>query len=180
MRFSVKHDLNRALRELSNHPAVIKAANRALNRTGDQVQTRVVRDLAQQTGLKQKDIRAALIRVRAQWTRLLTSLTASGRTLNLIRFGARQTRAGVSANAWGQRRIYPHTFIANRGRTVFRRAVIGGKRVRRLPIVPVHGPSIPREMAREAIRQAVEQTVHEQWPKNFQHELEYYLSKARS
>ena len=44
-----------------------KAVNRALNRTGDMARTRVVRELAKQTGLPQKTIRKAVKVKRSSW-----------------------------------------------------------------------------------------------------------------
>lgn len=174
MQISVKHDVQSALRSLSDlqRNAVPRAAARALNRTADQVQSAAVKEIAAETGLLQKDVRAVLTRIRATWDKLTAVVISSGRAANLIRFGARQTRAGVSANAWGKRKVYPHTFIANQGRTVFVR-----RGAARLPIRPVFGPSIPREMAREKVAALLKRTAAERWPINFKSELDFYTGK---
>lgn len=179
MKIDVRADVAKARRTLRSwqQSALPKATAAALNRMGDQARTLAVKELAAVTGLKQKDVRAGLSRQRATWSKLSTAVIAIGKSLNLIRFGARQTKAGVSASAWDKRRIYPGTFIANQGRTVFRRETVGGKRVGRLPIVPVHGPSLPREMAKAAVMDKLAQAVQAKWPAEFARQLQYYLSK---
>lgn len=180
MRIDVKADIKAALRELNRvqREQVPKAAARALNTTASQVQSAAVKELAAETGLKQKDVREVLRRTRATWTNLVAAVIATGRAVNLIRF-TRQTRdaarkgPGVRANAWGKPRVYRGTFIGNQGRTVFVRQGEG-----RLPIKPVHGPSIPREMAREKVKKHLEQTIKTRWPINFARELKYYLSRS--
>lgn len=180
LQINVKADVQRALRQLGNErAAVIKAAARALTRTADQVRGAAVKEIARETGLKQKDVRVALKRVRAKPTNLIAAVIATGRAVNLIRF-TRQTRAqaqragGVIANAWGKKRLYRSTFIGNVGRTVFRRTGAG-----RLPITAVHGPSIPREMAREKVSKFLRQVVRTRWPINFAADLRFFLRKSR-
>ena len=153
---------------------VPQATARALNRTAAEARTQVVRKLASQTGLKQKSIREKLIVVRARRSSLVAELQVSGRPLNLLRFGARQTKRGVSAKAWGKRRVYPGTFLGNRGRTVFKR--VGGKR---LPIKPVWGPSIPREFIRNQLDRTIGRVVRERFPVHFRQNMAFLLSKQR-
>jgi hypothetical protein len=180
LRVNVKHDVNRALRALGNDRAAVKkAAARALTRTADQVRSAAVKEIARETGLKQKDVRVALSRVRATVGKLLAAVVAVGRAVNLIRF-TRQTReqarraGGVVANAWGRRRLYRGTFIGNQGRTVFRR--VGESR---LPITVVHGPSIPREMARENVAKQLARVIRTRWPINFEADMRFYLSRSK-
>ena len=180
LRVDVKADIKAALRELNRvqREQVPKAAARALNTTATQAQGAAVKELAAETGLKQKDVRAAMHRTRATWRNLVAAVVATGRAVNLIRF-TRQTRdaarkgAGVRANAWGKSRVYRGTFIGNQGRTVFVR-----EGEARLPIKAVHGPSIPREMAREKVLKHLDQTIRTRWPINFARELKYYLSRG--
>lgn len=179
MRIDVRADLSQARAALRYYQreAVPKAAASALNRVGQHANTLAVRELADIAGLKQKDVREAMSRTRATWNNLETRLKAIGKALNLIRFSARQTKAGVTASAWGKRRLYPGTFIGNQGRTVFKRRIIGGTRAGRLPIDPVHGPSLPREFARETFLQKLEQAVTLKWRAEFAAQLRYYLGK---
>lgn len=176
MQLNIKADVAAARRRLSDiQRRVLPAAtNRALNRTGDHANTITVRDLAQVTGLKQKDVRAVMTRTRSNFGNLTYRLAAIGRALNLIRFGARQTKKGVSASAWGQRKIYRGTFIANQGRTVFVR-----ESAKRLPIRPVHGPSLPREFARAEFMARLKAAVATKWRSEFAAQLNYYLNKGK-
>ncbi len=176
MKIDIKADVAAARRQLYSwqHSVIPKATAAALNRTGDHANTLTVRDLSDISGLKQKDVRAAMRRVRAKWGNLEYRLAALGRALNLIRFGARQTKKGVSASAWGKRKIYKSTFIANQGRTVFVRE---GKA--RLPIRAVHGPSLPREFGRAQFMNNLKAAVTLKWRTEFAHQLAYYLSKGK-
>jgi hypothetical protein len=181
LRVNIKHDVNRALRALGNdRVAVKKAAARALTRTADQVRSAAVKEIARETGIKQKDVRVALKRVRAKPTNLISAVIAIGRAVNLIRF-TRQTRrqarkaGGVVANAWGVRRLYRGAFIGNAGRTVFTRAPGAS----RLPIRAKHGPSIPREMAREKVAKHLERVIRTRWPINFEADMRFYLSRSK-
>ena len=178
-RIDVKADVRRAQRQLGNdRGAVTKAAARALTRTADQVRSAAVKELARETGLKQKDVRVALKRIRAKPRNLISAVVATGRAVNLIRF-TRQTReqarraGGVIANAWGKKRLYRGSFIGNVGRTVFRRTSAA-----RLPIAALHGPSIPREMAREKIAKHLKAVVRTRWPINFAADLKFFLNRS--
>lgn len=179
MKIDVRADLAAARRQLYSwqHSAIPKAAASALNRVANHANSLAVRDLAKVTGLKQKDVRAAMSRTRATWANLQARIATIGRALNLIRFAARQTKKGVTASAWGKRRLYRGTFIANAGRTVFKRATVGGKRAGRLPIAPVHGPSLPREFGRKAFLDKLEQAATLKWREEFARQLRYYLGK---
>lgn len=174
MKIDIKGDVAAARRRLNDMQRRIlpAATNRALNRTGDHANTLTVRELAGITGLKQKDVRAAMTRVRANFSNLTYRLAAIGRALNLIRFGARQTKKGVSASAWGKRKIYRGTFIANQGRTVFVRTSHA-----RLPIKAVHGPSLPREFGRAEFMARLKEAVTVKWRAEFSAQLNYYLNK---
>lgn len=179
MRIDVRADLSAARRQLYSwqKSAIPKAAAAALNRVGTHANSLAVKELAGVTGLKQKDVREAMSRSRATWANLETRLKTIGRALNLIRFAARQTKKGVTASAWGKRRVYPGTFIANQGRTVFKRRTVGGKRAGRLPIDAVHGPSLPREFARATFVRKLETAVTLKWREEFSRQLRYYLGK---
>jgi hypothetical protein len=176
----VKFDVQAALRRNKGRErAVRQAAVRALNRTAQQVQTASVKAIARETGLKQKDVRVAMRRLRAKPSNLVATVIATGKAVNLIRF-TRQTRraarraGGVIANAWGRKRLYRGTFIGNAGRTVFARTSKA-----RLPIEPKYGPSVPRELAREYVAKFVRQTIRTSWPINFQSDLKYYLGRVK-
>ena len=65
------------------------------------------------------------------------------RYLNLIEFGARQTKKGVSTKACGKRKLYKHAFIGS-GRNSGKQLVFGKTRGNPKKLRALHGPSLPR------------------------------------
>ncbi|MFW6085221.1 MAG: phage tail protein, partial [Gemmatimonadota bacterium] len=157
-----------------------KAAARAINRTATTTRKEAVRAIAKHMGVRQKDVRDS---TRIHRARPSVSPQAviefRGRSLNLIRFKARQIKRGVSAAPWGRRRVFPMAFIANiRGsRAVMVRKKIGGKRVGRLPIRPVRGPGVAKTAADEALARARRETVARVLPERLERELAFYASR---
>lgn len=102
------------------------ALQRALNHTGDKARTQVGRTLAKQTGLPYGVIRKALKTNKASGARqeffggpavvsanasLSYAITSRGGDISLKYFKARETRAGVTAAPFGQRRLFARSFI---------------------------------------------------------------------
>lgn len=162
-----------------------KVITRALNRTGDMARTRVVRELAKQTGLPQKTIRKAVKVQRPVWGSatgkgrdLTYTLSASGGDVSLKYFKARETRRGVTAFVRGERELFEGAFIKGgsfaRGRVVakglnghvFQR--IGGRtELEKLK----SGVFIPIEMVQGATANAFEATVADVLPRRLDHEI---------
>ncbi|MEH6521211.1 phage tail protein [Sulfitobacter sp.] len=155
-----------------------KAVNRALNRTGDMARTRVVRELAKQTGLPQKTIRKAVKIKRSSWQDLEYRLSASGGDVSLKYFKARETLKGVTAFVRGERELFEGAFIKGgsfaRGRVVakglnghvFQR--IGGRtELEKLK----SGVFIPIEMVEGATAAAFEGLVADVLPRRLDHEI---------
>jgi hypothetical protein len=167
MQVSVKVDVDRALKALDAIPRnVDRAAATALNRVGTTAHAVAAREISQVTGLKVSEVKRYVPLAKADRNTLTATLSAKPWAPNLIHFSARQTRRGVSANAWRKRKVYKGTFIANKGRTVFKRV---GKL--RLPIEPVHGPSVPREFVKQHTLDAIRKTVGERFPIEFERAL---------
>lgn len=157
--------------------------SRAINHEGAKATTAVRRALRESTGLgKYGFAKNAVKSRRASQFSLQFEISASGRETNIGEFGAKQTKAGVTAWAWGKRRTFPHTFIKNvqnfnrpMGETKDRVFVRSG--ASRLPIRNVWGPNI----ARELIRGPVTETFNDGLsglPKRVGHELERFLMAA--
>ncbi|MCW4114755.1 phage tail protein [Aurantimonas sp. MSK8Z-1] len=89
--------------------AQVKA--RALNHTGAKARTQVKRALARQTGLKPAIVQRALKVRRATGGRLAYVITGRGGEIALRFFGPRETRKGVSAAPFGERRVFDGTFL---------------------------------------------------------------------
>ena len=145
--------------------------SRVLNHVGGTARTKVKSTLAKQMGLPAGTVDARLITKRAYPGNQSFEITAAGRPIPLAEFDARQTRRGVSARPWGQRRVFPGTFIVEKlGGQVFRR--VGRAR---LPIVKLWGPSIPREMLRDEVPRVFFEEIRTKLPIRLQHELRRVL-----
>lgn len=169
---SVKHEVASLRRQFAHRSREIDlASSRALNRAISSARTVAVRDLSKATGIRpQRAIRDKLKLRNARPSRLIAEIGAIPYTPNLARFTARQTRAGVSASAWGKRKVYRGTFLGNQGRTVFKRV---GKD--RLPIKPVHGPRLHKHFVAKALTDAMNAVATAMWRKTLVHELKRRL-----
>ena len=107
------------------------------------------------------------------------SIHIKSRYLNVIEFGARQTKKGVSAKAWGKRKIYRGAFIGsgqNSGKQlVFRKRKSNPKKLKAL-----HGASLPREFHRENVAKIFNKKIKTRFPILFKRALEFHLSRART
>lgn len=156
---------------------VAAIGNRAVNRAGDQSRTQVRRALTRQTGLKRVVIVKAVRATRSTAGTLTYSMRSEGGDVALRFFAARETRKGVSAAPFGQRRIFDGAFIKGgrfptrvdigRGGHVFERAGAA-----RLPIErQKSGVSIPAEMVRGATADVFTSTVERVLPQRLAHEI---------
>lgn len=90
-----------------------RVVSRAINKTAVSARAKVVRALAGLTGLRQKDIRDRMRIRKATYRRWWARIHISPRRIPLIRFGARQTRKGVTYRGEGRKRqLVPGAFIA--------------------------------------------------------------------
>jgi len=154
-------------------PHVIR---RGLNRAGGKVRTKVIRALRDQTGAKYGAVKKALRTKKASYNRLEYRIEASGQHISLKEFGARQTKKGVSAAPWNQRRIFPHTFgprIGKLGGHVFVRTTKD-----RRPLEKLWGPAIPKELVKGETEAAFYASVFVEVPAAILHELEAILIGA--
>ena len=167
---------------------------RAVNHTGDKARTQVTRVLARQTGLPYGVIRKALkinkagggsilngeISIRTDAT-LSYVITARGGDISLKYFKARETRAGVTAEPFGQRQLFAGTFIKG-GRFPNRVTAKGmnghvytplGNKWRGPVELKNSGVIIPAEMVSGASAEAFTNIVEAELPKRVMHEIEY-------
>ncbi len=174
MQFDVRADISQAVQFLNDlQRQIIPAATaRALDRTATNARTEAIKTIREETGLPTTLIRDRLQIRGATRDRLVATITALKAAPNLARFQARQTKQGVSANAWRKRRVYPKTFLGNAGRTVFKRI---GKA--RLPIAPVYGPSVPRTFLQKRAQQAIERAVESRFQHNFEDAIAGQLAR---
>jgi hypothetical protein len=120
------------------------ALSRALNHEGNKGRTQVKRALVKQTGIKYGAVEKATATIRATPATLTYKLMARGDESNIAWFGGVQRRKGVSAAPWNRRRIFAHAFIVPRiGRAFIRTSKS------RLPIRPLYGPNLARELVKD-------------------------------
>jgi hypothetical protein len=121
------------------------AMSRALNHEGGKGRAQVKRALAKQTGIKYGAVNQAMATVRATPATLTYALKARGDETNIAWFGGIRRRKGVSASPWNKRRIFARSFIVPRlGRAFVRTSKS------RLPIRPLYGPNLARELVKDS------------------------------
>lgn len=103
-----------------------QVANRALNQTGDQGRTKVLRALSKQTGLTQKVIKRYIKVKRSEWGRLEYKISSSGRDVPLKYFKPKEVEGGTTAKPFGKATFYPNAFFRG-GVFPSRRVELGGK-----------------------------------------------------
>ena len=98
--------------------------------------------------------------------------------MNAIKFGARQTKKGVSAKICGIRKNYKGAFIGS-GRNSGKQLVF--KKSKRNPkrIEAVHGASLPREFERQGMAKLFNKKIKTRFPIIFKRALEFHLMKAK-
>ncbi len=87
---------------------------RALNKVGTAARTQIVRGISREVNLTAGELRNRNVSLyKANYGRLAASIIVSGRRIPLKRWGARQTRRGVSyAIRRGSRQTMPQAFLA--------------------------------------------------------------------
>lgn len=91
-------------------------------------------------------------------------------------FAPRQTKKGVTAKAWGKRKLYRHAFMAQMKSGhmgIYRRE---GRE--RLPIKEMYGPSVPREMATNEIVNEMHDTFEERVIARLPANVRYYVAQC--
>jgi hypothetical protein len=149
---TIKSDLDKAIKRFRNMPASVfrRAMRQAINRGARVVRTKTSRDVAKQSGLKRTRVLRAMHLLPAKGAGMTATIRAKGPRIGLSDFRAtRQNRVGVRSMAYGESKQYPTAFLArmkNGHVGVFRRSSVSGKRVARLKILELYGPSIAETM----------------------------------
>jgi hypothetical protein len=152
--------------------ATRSALRRTLNRTIRSVTTLTLRRLSAETGLTQKRLREYVTETKADYASLSASTRVRPHTFNIASLPAsRQTKRGVSSSAWGKRKVYPHTFLIQGGKTAMVRV---GKA--RYPIRPVYGPRIHAEFVK--LDDELKLEVQARFNATLRHELAFALGRV--
>ena len=149
----------------------------ALNKVGAEVATQAKKELAGATGLKAGIVAKKIGKEKARRGDHEYSIFIKSRYLNVIEFGAKKTKKGVSANVWGKRRIYRGAFIGrgqNSGKRLVFKKVKGSKQIR-----AVHGASLPREFERQDMAKIFNKKIKTRFPILFKRAVEFQMLKAK-
>lgn len=130
-----------------------KAAQRARATLARRLPVAARRDIQTEYALKASRINAGLS-VRNEADAVV--LTGAKQGVGLIEFagrwgGRKTTGASAQVHVGGARTVRPGSFIAvgrNANRHIFARAMLGGRRAGRLPLVTAYGPSIAQMLRR--------------------------------
>lgn len=171
----MRSDIKRAVAEFRSLRDDVqkKATYRALNRALDKAATETGREIRKEYNVKQRAIRGALRKRRANSKSLFARLIVEGVRLGLVEFAPRQNKVGTSVKikVKGGRETVKGAFIATRRwqyRGVFRRR---GKE--RLPIVYLRSISVPQAFANKAVLDALEKVALETFNKTFEQQIRF-------
>lgn len=158
-----------------------KALARAVNKTADQGKTAMSKEIRAEFNISAAKVKEKLFVKKATFKKgrfnieaELYSRDRSGkrRAINLINFGARMTKAGLSVKIkkQGGRTIVRQGFIGNIGRTAFKRTGPG-----RLPIAPLQTIDIPQMFNTRRINAKVVKLIEAKFPQVFEREVAFAL-----
>jgi hypothetical protein len=176
-----KAQMERVRRLLKGVPGGMPTVmSRAINKTAASARTEIVRGIAAQVKLKQSDIRKATRVTKATRRVWQAFVDVLDRRIPLIKFGARQTKKGVSyvVEKGGPRKLIETAFIETMPsghRGVFRRY---RPTTPRLPIIELFGPSIGNlfEGAKD-IYKHVMRSSQQKLSRNIDYQVELLLKK---
>ncbi|MES2909872.1 MAG: phage tail protein [Pseudomonadota bacterium] len=158
-----------------------QATVRAVNRTLEQAKTRMSRSIRAEFNISTSKVNQSLRIERAKYhggiytvTGMLESPTKRGRSINLINFEARKTARGVSVKVMrkGGRKEIRGAFIANKGRTVFKREGKG-----RLPIVALQTIDVAQMFNTRRVNALVVAMINAKFPEIFEREAKFYTDR---
>jgi len=181
MEVKVKSNMDKAMRGLWNVKTkyIQKALVTSLNKIGAEVFTQAKRELKDATGLKAGVVAKKVKKDKARRGDETYSIFIKSRYLNVIEFGARQTKRGVSAKVWGKRKIYRGAFIGG-GRNSGKRLVFRQHEDDPKKAIALHGASLPREFHRQDMESIFNKKIKTRFPILFKRAVEFHMLKAQS
>ena len=179
MEVKIKNNMKQVLKDLGyvHKKYIPKAMVTALNKMGKEVVTQAKRELKEATGLKAGTVAKKITKDKARRGDEEYSIRIKSKYLNLIEFNARQTKRGVSAKAWGNRKIYRGAFIGsgrNSGKQLVFKKGRGPKQIK-----AVHGASLPREFERQNMEGIFNKKIKTRFPILFKRAVEFQMLKAK-
>ena len=146
------------------------AASIGINDTVRQSKKESAKAIAKAGGFKTADVNNRLYVFKANPGHLSAIIRASKKAFPLYVFSARQTSKGVSANAWGKRKLYRKAFI-----TKLKTGHVGVfKRVtkNRLPIDELWGPSVGDVLRGDNVRSNLESFIRVRLAANLKRQID--------
>jgi len=180
MKFNVKLENVEGLEKLLDEKIYRKALQRTIKRMGTKFKKRAMKEVRKTYNVKAKTLKAHIKEhmSKASNNGIEWRFSVTGRPVNLIHFGARQTSKGVSVKVkkGNGRRVIKSAFIAHDSgghKRVFMR-----KGKERMPIESKSTLSYPQMFNKEIIDKAMKE-VEENYEKEFKHNLDYYLGRLK-
>ena len=185
MSMNMKSNISQVLRQFKgiDKKLITPAIVTALNKTGDQAKTLVKKEVVKATGLKAGRVSKRITGKKAKWADPTYRLSVEGRhfTLDAYKNKPRQTKAGVSHSAWGQRQVAKGAFLINGigGNRIAVKKVRGQKTsTGKGKVKALYGASAPREYERNSMENKVAAKVKEKFPKLFFTALDFHFRKS--
>ena len=180
MEIKINNTVKQAVKNVSkiHKKYVPKAMVTALNKMGKEVMTQAKRELKDATGLKAGVVAKKIKKDKARRGDEEYSIFIKSRYLNVIEFGARQTKRGVSAKVWGKRKIYRGVFIGS-GRNSGKQLVFKKRKDNPKRIEALHGASLPREFVRQDMEKILNKKIKTRFPILFKRAVEFQMLKAK-
>jgi hypothetical protein len=197
LKVSVKADIAAALRsfDLLLEDAG-KAIPRALNKTATTARAQAAREIrATGYGIKVNEIKNAISIRRATSAELTAILRVNGRPIPLIKYGAKQTKAGVSVAVLNGRKLIKSAFIAtmptghkgvflrvgsaaersliSRGSLKITKGKVIAHRKHGLPIRELFGPAVPQAFMNDIVQEALAKSIRERFGVVLEQELRF-------
>lgn len=184
MKIDVRSNTAQVVAELNADMVnVNKAQARALNRTAEQLRTEAGRQIRADYNVTLRGIRQASLVKRASTTSKFprAEVIFSGRSINLVEFGARQTKKGVTVQVKkrGGRKLIEHAFlqIIKGGQNAGKKGAFRRTGKERYPIHFLPSLAIPQMVASRAINAALLKFADEKYTDNLEHELIFLMKK---
>lgn len=157
------------------------AIQRALSKTIDHAQSRVVKRVYQEVNLLQKEIKPYTRTVKPNYSNLTGKVIIDRKSIPLVDFPYITSFVGTSVSVRKARpaELFRHRFLATMPsghKGIFERALKNGTPVKRLPIDETYGPS-PGMVFYENGNPDMEE-IADFFARTLDHEVEYILSQA--
>lgn len=179
MKIDVRHNLGNVelfYKTLSGN-VKSKALVRTLNRTATTVRAEASRQIRERYNLKSASAKERILVRNATAETLKAVIAASGRPIPIAEFSARQSSRGARFTIIkGKPQTLAHAFVATMRSG--HRGVYQRRGSKRLPIAEKYTIGVPQMFTQRKILAALVTVAEERFPRVFEQEARYYLSKG--